>query len=60
MELIGVKKHNKNLEYTTLKKEEEKKKLVERCQELINQKCQIKQASGWPNGLVGGQTHDLG
>ena len=23
-------------------------------------KCQIKQASGWPNGLVGGQTHDLG
>ena len=23
-------------------------------------KFQIKQASGWPNGLVGGQTYDLG
>ena len=37
VELTGLKLQNKNLEDMDLKKEEESKKLEERCQELINQ-----------------------
>ena len=41
VELTGVKNQNKNLEDMALKKEEEKKKLEERCQELINQNAKL-------------------
>ena len=35
-ELTGLKQQNKNLEEVTLKREQEKKKVEEKCQELIN------------------------
>ena len=41
VELTGLKQQNQNLEEISLKKEEEKKKLEERCQELINQNTKL-------------------
>ena len=36
VELTGLKQQNKNIEEITLKREKEKKKVEEQCQELIN------------------------
>ena len=41
VELTGLKKQNQNPKDIPLKKEEEKKKLEERCQELINQNTKL-------------------
>ena len=41
VELIGLKQQYQNLEYLSLKKEEEKKKLQERFQELINENTKL-------------------
>ena len=41
VELTGLKQQNQNLEDISLKKEEEKKNLEERCQELINQNTKL-------------------
>ena len=36
VEFTGLKQQNKNIEEITLKREKEKKKVEEQCQELIN------------------------
>ena len=41
VKLTGLNQQNKNLEYMDSKKEEEKNKLVERCQELIDQNAKL-------------------
>ena len=41
VELTGLKQHNKNLEEINLKREQEKKKVEEKCQELINQNTKL-------------------
>ena len=41
VELTGLKYRNKNIEEITLKREQEKKKVEEKCQELINQNTKL-------------------
>ena len=54
VELTGVKQQNKNLEDMALKKEEGKKKLEERCQELINQNAKLNKQVVGQMALQGG------
>ena len=58
MELTGVKKQNNNLEEMEERGREEE--VRGKMSGIDKPKCQIKQERGWPNGLVGGQTYDLG
>ena len=55
VELTGVKQQNKNLEDMPLKKEEKKKKLEERCQELINQNAKLNKQVVVQMALQGGR-----
>ena len=41
VELTGLKQQNKNLKEITLKREQEKKEVEEKCQELINQNTKL-------------------
>ena len=55
VELIGLKKQNKNLEDMALKKEEEKKKLEGKCQELIDQNPKLNKQVIGQMALQGGR-----
>ena len=55
MELTRVKQEKKNLEDMDLKKEEDKKKLEERCQELINQNAKLNKQLVGQMALQGGR-----
>ena len=60
VELIELKQKNKNLEETILKREQEKKEVEEKCQELMNQNTKLTKQVVGQMALQGARHMKLG